>query len=83
MSEVRESAALAVLEEVLSAAIQAARTKVGSAEAFDQGLVMAYYDVLSVAKEQAELLGVQFGDQTVREFDPESLLAGRREHAAG
>ena len=33
---------------------------------------MAYCDVIHVAKEQAALLGNEFGDNTLAAFDPDS-----------
>ena len=50
--------ALVVLEEVLLAAHQAALKAKESDDSFAAGKVTAYYDVLTVALEQAELMGI-------------------------
>jgi hypothetical protein len=66
-----------VLEEVMRAAIAAARRAAAQAASGDRhaaGQVFAYHDVLSVLKEQADLAGVQFDDEVVAGFDPDELI---------
>jgi hypothetical protein len=66
-----------VLEEVMGAAINSARAACAEAAADDSyaaGKVDAYYDVLDVFKEQAEVIGLELFDATLRDFDPDELL---------
>lgn len=43
---------------------------------------MAYYDLIAVAKEQAEIAGMAFADKNLKAFDPDKeLLRGRRKAA--
>lgn len=67
-----------ILEEVLAAARAAALQAAASTDPLDRGRVMAYYDVLDVAKEQAELLGHSLADVGLPDFDPDSLLASAK-----
>lgn len=76
----KREAALAILEEVLLAARRAAE-KAHEREAndrFQSGLKAAYYDVLTVALEQAELLEVNPAEFGLADFDPDSLLGASR-----
>jgi predicted HAD superfamily Cof-like phosphohydrolase len=75
--------ALVVLEEVLLAARQAAlkAKEKASDDSFAAGKVTAYYDVLTVALEQAELMGIDPAEFGMAGFDPDSLL-GRNRQAA-
>ncbi|MHB8920901.1 MAG: hypothetical protein ACYC3N_07690 [Halothiobacillus sp.] len=69
--------AQAILEGVMKAAIDAARQLADAAaagDAFSQGEIMAYYDMLDVIKEQAELAGLEFEDKMLADFDPDELL---------
>lgn len=75
--EARLAAAQVVLEEVMGAAINSARAACAEAAAGDSyaaGKVDAYYDVLDVFKEQAEVIGLEFFDATLRDIDPDELL---------
>jgi hypothetical protein len=66
-----------VLEEVMRAALNAARKATAQAAAGDRhaaGQVFAYYDVLDVLKEQINLLGLEFADTELAPFDPDELL---------
>lgn len=85
MSEIltKREAALAVLEEVLLAARQAAE-KAREKEAqdrFQSGLKTAYYDVLTVALEQAELFELNPAEFGLADFEPDSLLGAPRKAA--
>ena len=73
-----------VLEEVLRAAINAAREARARAvsDLFEEGLMMAYYDLITVAKEQAELMELEFIDRTIAEFDPDELLRALKTQSA-
>lgn len=67
----------AVVEEVMRAAINAAKVAAPKAAAGDRhaaGQVFAYHDVLDVLKEQCDLLGVVFADTGLQAFDPDELL---------
>lgn len=73
-----------VLEELLSAAIGNAldaREKAGQ-DPFENGRLMAYYDVITVAKEQAEIIELEFADRTLAAFDPDKELLNYRKRAA-
>lgn len=66
-----------VLEEVMRAAVDAARKAALQAAGGDRhaaGQVFAYYNVLDVLKEQADLLGLAFADTGLQSFDPDELL---------
>lgn len=79
----KREAALAVLEEVLLAARQAAE-KAHEKEAndrFQSGLKAAYYDVLTVALEQAELFELNPAEFGLADFEPDSLLGEHRQAA--
>jgi hypothetical protein len=79
----KRDAALAVLEEVLLAARQAAiQAKEKEAEdRFQSGLKTAYYDILTVALEQAELLELDPAEFGLAGFNPDSLLGVPRKAA--
>jgi hypothetical protein len=67
-----------VVEEVMRAAVDAARKAAAQAASGDRhaaGQVFAYYNVLDVLKEQAALAGVVFDDVELQGFDPDELLA--------
>lgn len=79
-----EQAAQAALEQVLTAAIDGARDARRRADddPFERGRLMAYYDVITWAQEQARVLGVEFADQTLASFDADKeLLQGRKQAA--
>jgi hypothetical protein len=66
-----------VIEEVMRAAVDAARKAATSAAAGDRhaaGQVFAYHNILDVLKEQATLLGVVFADIELQGFNPDELL---------
>ena len=72
-----------ILEEVLSSAIQNAldARKDADSNPFNKGMLMAYYDVITTAKEQAESMGIEFSDKTIAAFDPDTLLKPSRQTA--
>jgi len=45
---------------------------------FDNGRMMAFYEVLSTAKEQAETLGYRFDNEELNQVDPEKLLMNNK-----
>ena len=67
-----------VLEEVMTHAIAAARrARAAAANGSDQhgeAMAFAYYDIVDIIREQADLLGIEWADQTLAGFAPESLL---------
>jgi len=74
-----------VLEEIMYVAIDGAREalKAPQDDLFEQGRLMAYYDILDVIKEQAALLEVKFADQALADFDPDKeILNARRKQTA-
>lgn len=73
-----------VLEELLTAAIEGAleaREKAGK-DPFEKGQLMAYYDLITVAKEQAEIMELVFADKTIAAFDADKELLNYRKRAA-
>lgn len=75
----KRDAALFVLEEVLLTAKNAAEcinlTQEHPIQAsFSSGKLMAYYDILQVALEQAKLVDLNPAEFGLDDFDPESLL---------
>lgn len=74
-----------VLEELLTAAIRAGRLAAqeyrASGDRFEEGRLFALYDMITVAQEQARLLGVRFADQSLAEFDPDKELVVARPKA--
>lgn len=79
MSDNNETA-LVVLEEVLLAARRAAERAQQEPTLFNNGLKAAYYDVLTVALEQAAALELDPKDFGMADYDPDALL--RRDRAA-
>jgi hypothetical protein len=80
----KRPSAQTVLEELLSAAIEAAlkARKHADRDAFENGKLMAYYDIITTAKEQAEVMGIEFADKTIADFDPDKELLGARKQLA-
>ena len=79
----KRDAALAVLEEVLLAARKAAiqAQKKELEDRFQSGLKMAYYDILTVALEQANLFELDPAEFGLADFNPDSLLGAPRKAA--
>ena len=66
-----------IVEELMSLVVEAGKKAAGEAAFGDvhaRGRLYAYHDVLDVLKEQAHLLGVDFADNSLRDFDPDELL---------
>jgi hypothetical protein len=66
-----------VLEEVMRAALDAARSAARQAAAGDRhaaGQVYAYHNVLDVFKQQAEVLGMQIDDRELAALNPDDLI---------
>lgn len=67
-----------VLEELMTHAIAAARRARAAAadgsEPHGEAMAFAYYDIIDVIREQADLLGIEWADRTLAGFVPESLL---------
>ncbi len=79
MSEItKRDAALVVLEEVLLAARQAAEQAQQEAGEFARGRKLAYYDLLTVAMEQADLFDLDPAEFGMGGFDPDELLHLRK-----
>lgn len=79
----KRDAALAVLEEILLAARQAALQAQDKEleDRFQSGLKAAYYDILTVALEQADLFDLDPAEFGMADFDPDSLLGAPRKAA--
>ena len=81
--EIRKLDYLVILEEILSTARQNGLEAAAERADFDQGRAFAYYDILTVAIEQAELLGIPLEDLGLQGFDADrELLHVHRRHAA-
>jgi hypothetical protein len=74
----KNEAALAVLEEVLLAVRRASEKAQNESGPFANGLQAAYYDVLTVALEQADLFDLAPAEFGLGDFDPDSLLGPRK-----
>ncbi|CAI8883065.1 hypothetical protein [Methylocaldum szegediense] len=71
-----------ILEEIVNAAKEHGAEAARGEREFDKGLAMAYYDVLNIAKEQAELLGVDPAEIGLADIDLEKqLLRPKRKEA--
>jgi hypothetical protein len=70
-------------EEILTAAIDAALKARAQAETdpFQNGKLMAYYDIITMAKELAGVMGVEFVDKDLAAFDPDELLKPAKQAA--
>ena len=70
------SAEYIVLEEVLRRVMDDALELVnqGKRSEREDGELYAYFTILDNAKQQADLLGVQFEDKELQAFDPYQLL---------
>ena len=76
MSKKNEVASYAAFEEVMRRAMDEVlvlSVKQPMSEE-DLGAMMAYFNILDWGKEQAGLLGIEIGDQELRNFDPYSLM---------
>jgi hypothetical protein len=62
--------------EILGRSREAAE-QVNGVGAYQQGLRMAYYDILSFAIDQAEVFGLAPGDLDLAGFVPETILKDR------
>ena len=72
-----DKATHAVLEEVLRRAMDEAldlHAKDWPSEE-ERGQLMAYFNILDWGKQQAEIMGIEFGDKELRAFDPYSLIS--------
>lgn len=77
----KRDAALVVLEQVMQVARRAAAEAQAEAGPFASGRKVAYYDVLTVALEQAALFELDPAEFGLGEFDPDTLLTTRPEAA--
>jgi hypothetical protein len=72
-----------VLEQVLQAAVENGREAARKGDAFNQGSAFAYYGLLSIALENAEVLELGPSEIGMLDFDPDQeLLPGQRRDAA-
>ncbi|MBA2594280.1 MAG: hypothetical protein M3495_01150 [Pseudomonadota bacterium] len=79
----RNSADYVLLEEVLRRALDEASELAAKAARSDreEGGLFAYFNILVWAKQQAEILGIRFQDEAIRELDPYRLIGGQRDAA--
>ncbi len=72
-----------ILEQVLQAAVENGREAARKSDAFSQGSTFAYYDLLTIALENAEVLELDPREIGMLDFDPDKeLLPGQRRDAA-
>lgn len=72
--EQRQAMAQVVLEEVLTKALDEAERLAGSQDPEERGRLLAYFDILSWAKDQAQVFGVRFDDSKLEALDPYALI---------
>ena len=64
-----------ILEELVAMAFEQASAISGNDnDPFESGRLMAFYEILSVAKEQAQLMGITFDHKALNDLNPEELL---------
>ncbi|MFO1429055.1 MAG: hypothetical protein U1F76_02770 [Candidatus Competibacteraceae bacterium] len=63
-----------ILEQLLQAAVEAARTAATESGEFAEGKRFAYYDILSIAKEMAEIEEIETSEIGMLDFDPDKEL---------
>lgn len=66
-----------ILEQVLQAAVDAARAALEESGEFAEGKRFAYYDILSIAKTEAEIQGIDSTAIGMLDFDPDKELLYR------
>ncbi|MBW7899837.1 MAG: hypothetical protein H3C26_00020 [Rhodocyclaceae bacterium] len=71
-----------VLQEIVHAARDGAAEANREGGSFSSGKVMAYYDVLTIAMEQAEVMNIPLDEIGLEGFDPDGLL-GRESPISG
>jgi len=74
------SAEYVVLEEVLRRAMDdgLALAQKDHLSDYEEGQLFTYFSMLDWAKQQADILEIQFGDHELQAFDPYQLLAHRK-----
>ena len=79
----RPSKEQVVLENLLTAAIDAAMKARARADTdpAERARMMAYYDVIRWAKEQAGVIELEFADRSLADFNPDELLQPARQAA--
>lgn len=70
-----------VLEQLLQVAVKHGREAIREKDRFGQGKAFAYYDLLTVAIETAETLGLDISKHGLLDFDPDKELIPRRQAA--
>ncbi len=78
------SAEYVVLEEVLRRVMDDGLELVKKSQRSERedGELYAYFTILDNAKQQADLMDIQFGDKELQTFDPYQLLIGSAERQA-
>jgi hypothetical protein len=71
-----------ILEQVLQAAVEAAREAAKESGEFAEGKRFAYYDLLSIAKDQAEIVDIDVSEIGMLDFDPDKELLKPGQQAA-
>jgi len=70
-----------VLEEVLRRAMDDAQKLQDSDSEYDRGQLFAYFGILEWGKEQANMMGIEFADKELQDFDPYTLLSKQQKAA--
>ena len=71
-----EPASYAAFEEIMRRAMDEALA-INAKQPMNEegyGALMAYFNILEWGKEQADVLGIEIGDEELRKFDPYSLM---------
>jgi hypothetical protein len=70
-----------VLEQLLQVAVEHGRDAMRGSDSYDNGKVFAYYDLLTVAIETAQTLGLDLSKHGLLDFDPDNELIPRKKAA--
>ena len=76
MNKKSESASYAAFEEIMRRAMDEALSLQAENPISEEsiGALQAYFNIIDWGKQQADLLGIEIGDQELKAFDPYSLL---------
>lgn len=70
-----------VLEQLLQAAVEHGRSAMREEDAYGKGKAFAYYDLLTVAMETAQILGLDLSKHGLLDFNPDQELVPRKKAA--
>lgn len=70
-----------VLEQLLQVAVEQGREAMRGNDGYENGKAFAYYDLLTVAIETAQTLGLDLSKHGLLDFDPDKELVPRKKAA--